>query len=63
MDYVIRMTYDATLSHPDDITKFEPKVIRMIHLLTASRPGDLWTLQYVIRITYEVSLRHPDDMA
>ena len=29
IQYVIRMTYEASLCHPDDITYFEPKVIRM----------------------------------
>ena len=45
MDYVIWMTYDATLSHPDDITKSEPLVIRMTYLLVLSHPDDLGSIE------------------
>ena len=29
MQYAIRMTYDAAISYPGNIMKFEPDVIRM----------------------------------
>ena len=39
--YATRMTYDTTISYPDDIIKFDPYVILRTWLLVVSHPNDL----------------------
>ena len=51
MQYVIRMTCDATLSHLDEVTRFKPYAIRVTCLLAVSHPDALWPLEYVIQMT------------
>ena len=72
LSYVIRMTYETSLSHPDELAIgsissgwLMPNVLCHPDDITefrVSHPDDFWWMQDVIRMTYDVVLCHPDDI-
>ena len=73
LQYVIRMTYDCVLCHPDEITMLIPKssgwlryrqnLIWMTYEHCSMSSGWIMILPYVIRVRWLIwSLSHPDDL-